>query len=202
MENPYLNYLHTKYRFPRSLVHGPIHRFFARHLSTLPTGNRLLDAGCGNGIESGFHVGRLEVHGVDYQPEYIAHCRATYPAGHYAQGDLHALDYPDAHFAMVLMNQVIEHVEGPQVVISEMARVLRPGGLLLVATPNYGNFGWPLVERTYHRWWVEEFRAEEYHVTQYDPALLSAHLSEGLEVDEIGTVCLTMILVATARKPV
>ncbi len=201
MEDPYLHYLNTKFRFPRSLVHRPIQRFFAIRLNALPAGSRILDAGCGNGIESGPHADRLDVHGVDYQADYIAHCQATYPDASYTVGELAQLEAPDEHFDLVLMNQVIEHLEQPQAVVAELARVLRPDGVLLVATPNYGTVGWRLVENTYHRWFARDFDAEENHVTHYDPETLREHLaSAALSVESVDTVCATMILTAEARK--
>ena len=199
-EDPYLQYLNDKFRFPRSLVHRPIQKFFADELSSLEDGSRVLDAGCGNGVETGPYAERLEVHGVDYQPSYIAVCRERYPRGHFQVEELSSLSFEDDHFDLVVMNQVIEHLEAPEAVVAELARVLRPGGRILVSTPNYGTFAWPLVESTYHRWFVGEFDAESNHVTHYDPVVLGAHMSAGLRVEHIDTVCLGMILVASARK--
>jgi 2-polyprenyl-3-methyl-5-hydroxy-6-metoxy-1,4-benzoquinol methylase len=200
MEDPYLHYLNDKYRFPRLLVHRPIQRFFAAHLRELPAGSRLLDAGCGNGIESGPYAARLEVQGVDYQPSYVDYCNTSYPAARFKVANLEQLDYPDDYFDLVIMNQVIEHLERPRVVVEELARVLRPKGRLLVATPNYATLGWRLVEGTYHRWFVQEFDAESNHVTRYDPPMLRDHLSGSLSVERVRTVCLRMILVASGRK--
>lgn len=199
METPYLQYLNDKDQFPRSLVHGPIRRFLRTHLDPLSPESRLLDAGCGNGIESGPYAELLEVHGVDNQAEHIAHCRKTYSRAHYHLSDLARLDFPENHFAAVLMNQVIEHLERPVEVVSEVRRVLEPGGVLIVATPNYGNFAWPLIENTYHRWFVSDFDSEENHVTHYTADLLRRHLADFVDV-EVGTVCVRTILVATACK--
>lgn len=204
MESPYLEYLHGKYRFPRSLVHRPIHRFFRRHLEGLPAGTRVLDAGCGNGIETGPHADRLAVWGVDYQPAYVAWCRRTYPRGRWAVADLNRLCLGADRFGAVVLNQVVEHLEDPRRVIAECARVLAPGGRLLVATPNYGGVGWPLVEatyhRAYHRWFAGDFDAAENHVTRYRPEILRAQLASALVVESVATVCARLILVGVARK--
>ena len=98
------------------------------------------------------------------------------------------------------MNQVIEHLEQPRAVAAELSRVLRPGGALLVATPNYQSLGWRLVENTYHRWFVSDFDAESNHVTHYDPSSLNDDLSGAVSVDYMGTVCMGMILVASGSK--
>ena len=200
METPYLQYLHDKYRFPRSLVHRPIQRFFAGALAQAAPGTRVLDAGCGDGIESGPWATRLCVTGVDYQRAYVAHCARAFPAASWVRADLRRLPFAGASFDLVVMNQVIEHLEEPREVVAELARALAPGGCLLVATPNFGGVGWPLVERTYHRWFVRDFDAEENHVTHYRHENLRADLSTDLAVESVATVCAGLILVGTARK--
>ena len=200
VESPYLHYLNTKYRFPRSLVHGPIRRFLRSYLETAPTGARVLDAGCGNGVETGPLAGGLKVVGVDCQPSYVAHCARSYPAASWVRGDLTRLAFRDAAFDVIVLNQVVEHLPEPPATVAELARVLAPGGRLLVATPNYGAPGWPLVEKTYHRWFAREFDAEECHVTRFRSATLRQLLAPALRVEHIGTVCAALILVATARK--
>jgi len=145
VESPYLDYLHRKDRFPRSLVHRPIREFFKDYLDRAPLATRILDAGCGNGIETGPYADHLRVCGIDYQQQYLSFCGETYPAARYAAADLERIPFADASFDVIVLNQVLEHLEQPAAVIGELCRVLSPGGKLLVATPNYGGFGWPLV---------------------------------------------------------
>lgn len=51
-----------------------------------------------------------------------------------ALGDMHALDFPDAGFDLVLLMHALTYTERPRVVLNEAARVLRPGGLVLAST--------------------------------------------------------------------
>lgn len=201
MESPYLQYLDTKYRFPRSLVHRRIQRYLRVYLDAAPAGTRVLDAGCGTGIETGPYAGRLRVVGLDYQREYIACGAERYPAAHYAIADLSRLPVAGASCDLVIMNQVIEHLDNPVAVIGELARVMTPGGRLIVATPNYGGWGWPLVEATYHRWFSGEFNADENHVMRYRAETLRTHLSSSLVVDRVEAICTNLILVAVAHRP-
>lgn len=201
MEAPYLRYLDDKYRFPRSLVHRRIQRVLRDYLDAAPTGARVLDAGCGTGIETGPHAGRLRVLGLDYQWEYVACCARRYPDATYAIADLSHLPVADGTFDLVVMNQVIEHLRNPLDVVGELARVLTTGGRLVVATPNYGGRAWPLVEATYHRWFSGEFNVEENHVMPYTADTLRSHLSSSLVVERVETICASLILVAAARKP-
>jgi len=201
MERPYLHYLNTKYRFPRSLVHRPIQRFFRAHLDTMPAGARVLDAGCGSGIDTASYGGRLRVLGVDYQPSHLAYGVRTYPQVSFLRGDLQRLALATATVDLVVMNQVIEHLVDPAGVLAELARVLRPGGRLAVATPNYAGWGWPMVEATYHRVFAGDFDAEENHVTHYTPELMRTHLGRDLDVECVDTICANLILVGSARRP-
>jgi SAM-dependent methyltransferase len=201
VESPYLQYLHDKYRFPRSIVHRRIQRFLRGHLETAPAGARVLDAGCGNGSETGPYTGRLRVLGLDYQREYAAYCARRYPQGTYVVANLSRLPVADGRFDLVVMNQVIEHLEDPLEVIGELARALSPGGRLLVATPNYGGRGWPLVEATYHRWFPADFDPQEHHVVHYRPETLRTHLASALVVERVEAICANLILVGAARKP-
>lgn len=201
VESPYLLYLDDKFRFPRSLVHRPIQRFLQSHLNAALPGTRVLDAGCGNGIETGPYAGRLRVVGLDYQREYAATCARRYPEAAYAIANLAQLPVADDCFDLIVMNQVIEHVADPSGVIGELTRALAAGGRLLVATPNYGGKTWPMVEATWHRWFSGEFKVEENHVVRFNRATLRALLSASLMVERVETVCANLILVAVARKP-
>ena len=200
VESPYLQYLHDKYRFPRSIVHRRIQRFLRRYLEAAPAGARVFDAGCGNGSETGPYAGRLRVLGIDYQWEYATYCARCYPDGTYVIANLSRLPVADRAFDLIVMNQVIEHLEDPLAVIGELARTLAAGGRLLVATPNYGGRGWPFVEATYHRWFARDFDAQENHVVHYRPETLRTHLASALVVERVDAICANLILVGTARK--
>jgi len=201
VESHYIQYLDDKFRFPRSLVHRRIQRFLRGYLEAALPGTRVLDAGCGNGIETGPYAGRLRVLGFDYQRAYAVCCARRYPDATYAIADLSHLPVADGCFDLIVMNQVIEHLKNPVEVIAELARVLAAGGRLLVATPNYGGMAWPLVEATYHRWFSGEFNVDDNHVMRYRAETLRNHMSSSLVVERVETICANLILVGVARKP-
>ncbi|MEN3036859.1 MAG: class I SAM-dependent methyltransferase [Candidatus Methanosuratincola petrocarbonis] len=57
-------------------------------------------------------------------------------------GNLEAAEFPSRHFDAITMNHVIEHVPDPIGTLKECCRVLKPGGKLVVVTPNIGSMGY------------------------------------------------------------
>lgn len=95
----------------------------------------ILDAGCGTGNNLS-HLARYgRALGVDLSEEALAFCRARGVAA--ARAELLALPFPDARFDCVTSLDVIYHrwVRDDAGAVREMARVLRPGGLLLLRVP-------------------------------------------------------------------
>jgi dolichol-phosphate mannosyltransferase len=60
-----------------------------------------------------------------------------------------ALPFADASFSCVLCSQVIEHVPKESPILDELCRVLRPGGRLVLGTPDYANWQWVYIEKLY-----------------------------------------------------
>lgn len=64
--------------------------------------------------------------------------------------DVLALPFADRSFNFVTLNMVAEHLQRPEVVIAEIARVLEDGGVLLIHTPNAAGYGVKLNQLTWH----------------------------------------------------
>ena len=96
---------------------------------------RILDAGCGTGNNLRHLAEWGRPVGVDLSDEALRFCRERGVAA--AGGSLMALPFPDAAFDLVTSFDVIYHqwVTDDAAAVREMARVLRPGGLLLVRVP-------------------------------------------------------------------
>lgn len=98
-------------------------------------GLRWLDVGCGNGAFTAMLVERCApaaVRGIDPSPEQLAHARtrADVGAAEFLPGDAMALPFPDRAFDAAVMPLVIFFVPEPAVGVAEMARVVRPGGVV------------------------------------------------------------------------
>jgi len=106
---------------------------FARTLAA----GRVLEVGCGEGYGTAVLAETAAtVLGIDYDATTIAHAAATYPQAHFVRANLAALPVPSATFDLVATLQVIEHVWNHPEFLGECRRALRPGGRLLVTTPN------------------------------------------------------------------
>lgn len=97
----------------------------------------VLEAGCGEGYGADLiaDVAR-KVIALDYDEATVAHVRARYPRVEIQHGNLAELPLPDASVDVVVNFQVIEHLWDQAQFVSECFRVLRPGGVFLVSTPN------------------------------------------------------------------
>jgi ubiquinone/menaquinone biosynthesis C-methylase UbiE len=110
-------------------------------------GQRLLDVGCGNGAAA-IHLAQayeLDATGIDVDPDQIrAAAEAASGLTHirFLVGDATALPFPEGEFDLVYSNKTTHHIPDWQGAISEMARVLKPGGHLI-----YSDFVAPLGQR-------------------------------------------------------
>jgi len=91
-------------------------------------------------------------------------------------------------FDCILLSEVIEHLEAPQISVREAARVLRTGGRLLVTTPNYRSL-WPLMERAVDMMNMAPKMAGEQHISRFHPSPLKRLLIDsGLGIEYFGTI--------------
>ena len=97
--------------------------------------SRWLDVGCGSGALTETllaHAAPAAVVGVDTSAAYVAYAagRLRDPRASFAVGDAQALDHPDASFDAVASSLVLNFLPDPGRGVAEMARVVRPGGVV------------------------------------------------------------------------
>ncbi len=131
----------------------------------LARGKRVLDAACGEGYGSNLLAGvAAEVVGVDISAEAIAHARARYQRDNLAfeTGDAAALTFADQRFDLIVSFETLEHLYEQEALVAGFARMLAPGGVLLISSPD---------KRTYSE--IAGFR-NEFHVRElYREELMS-----------------------------
>jgi SAM-dependent methyltransferase len=99
----------------------------------------MLDAGCGAGRDSGhWHIlaPNLNIVGVDLVPNQVRQAAARNASLRFAVASVEALPFPNGSFDYLASLEVLEHTETPENALAEYFRVLRPGGLAVLATPN------------------------------------------------------------------
>lgn len=111
---------------------------------------RLLDVGCGNGqFLAAMRTLGWDVYGVDIDEAGVKVAQERFGIPVHL-GSVEASGFPDAAFDAVTLHHVIEHVPDPVGTLRECGRVLRPGGRLVVVTPNVNS----LAHRLLRKWWL------------------------------------------------
>ena len=137
----------------------------ARHLAAyhlvgpLVAGQRVLEAGCGEGYGAALLARHArEVVGVDYDATALALARRRHQADNLEYRTVDLLELAaraPGEFDAVTNFQVVEHLEDPAPFLDAVARCLRPGGVLILTTPNRPA---SVSENPYH---VHEYVADE-----------------------------------------
>lgn len=109
-----------------------------RPLLNPSTRQHVLVAGCGEGHEA-LHIHQslgVDVIGVDVDRHWGPEDRREPPGFALVAGNVLSLEFPDDSFDFVFYHHVIEHIGDPAKSLQELARVLKPGGLIYIGTPN------------------------------------------------------------------
>jgi O-antigen biosynthesis protein len=113
----------------------------ARYTFSIPfaVGRRTLDAACGTGYGSlALAPYAASVLGVDIDESAVRYAEQQYrhPNLRYVRGDVTRLPLAEACIDVACSFETIEHVDDAEIVLAELTRVLVPGGILLISTPN------------------------------------------------------------------
>jgi 2-polyprenyl-3-methyl-5-hydroxy-6-metoxy-1,4-benzoquinol methylase len=148
----------------------------------VPRGVRVLDIGCGFGESLGYHRARgCDAHGVEADSNIL-----RVAARHDLQVRNGLFDpghYPAASFDVVTLDQVIEHVADPVAVLRGVRQVLKPGGTVVLSTPNADGWG----ARVFRGRWIHWHAP--YHLHFFSRrSLASAAADAGLAIECRATV--------------
>jgi len=117
-------------------IFGKRKSFITQFLS-FQAGDAILEIGCHAGAFLAEFAGQgRRLVGIDIAPKLIGIAREQFGIEAYCSDVTRGLEFADGVFRAVIMTEVIEHVIDTDSVLNEVKRVLKPGGILLISTPN------------------------------------------------------------------
>jgi 2-polyprenyl-3-methyl-5-hydroxy-6-metoxy-1,4-benzoquinol methylase len=152
---------------------------FRRIVQEIGTVSRHLDFGCGPGTLIHLLGPGISAVGVDIAASQLSYAERNYasPEKQFVQIESSSLPFADQTFDSITCIEVVEHLELKltREILKEFIRVLRPGGKMILTTPNYGSL-WPLIEMMVNR--LSDVSYEEQHITKFKRANLYTLLKE------------------------
>jgi len=149
-----------------------------------PPQNRLLDIGSGRGrFDSSLQKRGFMVTGVEPAANLVNEARQLNPTAEFIVGSATRLPFQDNHFDYAICVEVLEHIPDTDQAISEMRRVLRPGGQLVIIDKNINSLHYlHFIPTRWWKWWREITNQWMYPVEfpfrerYFSPANLAAQL--------------------------
>jgi ubiquinone/menaquinone biosynthesis C-methylase UbiE len=181
----------------------------ANNDSGLPL-NTILVVGCGKGIEAAVLADSLnaQVTGIDIETNFD---EVALKFADLRQGDATRMEFPDGHFDAVYSFHALEHIPDYKQALKEIKRVLRPGGVWLIGTPNrnrlVGYLGsksatlWQKISWNFNDWKARlkgRFRNEYGAHAGYSSEELNSEL--GMVFSEVKEITMPYYLDIYARK--
>lgn len=116
---------------PIVLRHFRRYEFARDHLTPVT----VLDVASGSGYGKDLLGPDFTYVGIDAAPEAVKYANQAYGNGHFHQGDINHLQYADEYFDNVVSMETLEHLDEAAPALSELRRVLKPGGRLAASIP-------------------------------------------------------------------
>jgi len=126
----------------------------------VPDGAFTLDIGCGS---SQILIDLDHIVGMDIRQNKLRFMRQF--DKDLLNGTIYSLPFPAQTFDCIICAEVIEHIPYDEILFKEFHRVLKKGGILILGTPDYGTWQWPLIEAIY-KFVIPGGYADE-HITHY-----------------------------------
>ena len=148
----------------------------------VPPNVRVLDIGCGSCETLAYHLSR-GCEAVGFEADDNVRRIAERWGFDVRIGLFDPAEFPEAHFDVITMDQVVEHVAEPVAFLRGVGRVLKPGGSIVVSTPNSRSFAARILGRRWMNWHAP------YHLHHFSGRSLRLASEEaGLEVVGIRTL--------------
>jgi 2-polyprenyl-3-methyl-5-hydroxy-6-metoxy-1,4-benzoquinol methylase len=143
-------------------------------------GTRLLDIGCGEGFFL-FNASKAgyTAKGIELSQDAVEYARREFGLDVEAK-PFEELRFPENHFDVITLWQVLEHVPYPLIILKEVHRILKPGGVLAISTPDIGGVLAKILRR---RWW----NIRRLHINQFTVKTLTNMLHRAGFKDVLST---------------
>ena len=113
------------------------HQSYVTQVRGVIPGGAWLDVGCGHGALVRFAAeAGYDAYGVDPNPLAARAAEERVGAGRVFSGTVHSAGFPANRFTVVSIIGTVEHLKHPRQTLQEIFRILQPGGLILLQTPN------------------------------------------------------------------
>jgi len=147
----------------------------------------ILDVGCGADPSYAREIAAMakQVHGLDYTFNFLRLAQPTSGNIGLAQADATQMPYRDSTFDAAICSETVEHIPDDQGVVREIARVLKPDGLLFFTVPNLWN-----AARIVSMIKARDFTVQlgEHHIREYSPREVHRLLSPWFTIERRYTV--------------
>jgi len=165
--------LPQKYGAIESFNHGSVARL------PIEPGTRTLEIGAGLGAHSKFEdLSRQEYHCLEYREEFCQALRGLFPGDRVHCADIQQRQaWPDGYFDRIVAIHVLEHLPDLPLALTEIHRLLRPGGYFDVVLPCEGGMAYSLARRvSAERLFRKHFKMD------YTPIIRNEHVSTLAEI--------------------
>jgi 2-polyprenyl-3-methyl-5-hydroxy-6-metoxy-1,4-benzoquinol methylase len=144
-ENYFRSHTYARVSFARYSQYWWSNRFYAILARRYGRrGGDLLEVGCGLGHLVGQLAGSFRTSAVDVNRHALREAQEAAPHARLHVASAESLPFKSRSFDVVVIKHIIEHLPSPAQAVSELGRVLRPGGTLILSTPNLDSLLLPL----------------------------------------------------------
>lgn len=165
-----------------------------------PIEGSALDIGCHGGTFTGkilSKIGTRQIYGIDISPAAIKKIAKRFPFGHFKVASAEDLPFPNDFFKAIFCLEVLEHVDHPEKVISEIKRVLKKNGYVVLLVPSESllfKFVWFLWTLYYPLW--RHAHVQSFHRQNLEEILLK----NNFKISQVKTFHLGMLKLVVASK--
>jgi len=168
-----------------------------RLIKRYASGTNLLDVGCAQGFFL-FHASKAgySAKGIEISQDAVAYARKEFGLDVESK-PFEEVRFAENHFDVVTLWQVLEHVPYPLMMLKEVHRILKPGGLLVVSTPNIGGIPAKILRQ---RWWdIKRLHINQFATKTLMDVLRNAGFKNISSVSFRGFVSLSILLTMTLK---